>query len=282
VIGFFLAALVAGALFFISGMGEASYLVSDGVGYGVHYIDKPRHDSHVQGLIFVLSFLAAGILLLFLVILPDHASPASQPQPAPQPQPRRRPPVTPQPAMTPEPPPVAAPEPPPAAAPQPPPQPQAQAAGAQPTVEIEPEAALAQAAAPEPPAPSVDEEVMTSDTLEAEISPVDLPDSRYEDTGEEDVVYGTGRATDDSIWDFIHNYPDSAVKFLYRKTLENKALSPNEEDIYRRWEMRGISRAKVREYVLEIMGWKTLPDDYPHNIWRELRDQIFELKSKIS
>lgn len=292
VVGFFLAALVVGAVYFVSGMGEASYLVNTGVGYGMHYIDKPRYDNNVQGLIFVLSFLAAGILLLFLVILPDHVAATVQTQAAPQPQPRRRPPIAAQPAAVPEPQPAAAPAPPPqpAAAPMPPPQPEAQAAAAQSMVEIEQEAMAAPAmpaapaapAAPADPAPSVDEEVLTSAPVPDVVPLDDMPVSRFEDTGEEDVVYGNGRVTDDSVWEFIHSYPDSAVKFLYRKTLENKALSPNEEDIYRRWEMRGMTRAKVREYVLEIMGWKALPDDYPHNIWREVRDQIFEMRTRVS
>jgi hypothetical protein len=134
------------------------------------------------------------------------------------------------------------------------------------------------AAAKEP--HSVDEEVLqASEVVEEDLPPTDVPD-RYEDTGEDDVIYGSGRVTDDSIWEFIQAYPDSAVKFLYRKTLENKALPPTDEDIYRRWELRGMTRAKVREFVLAIMGWKTLRDDFPHNIWRELRDQIFEMQQK--
>lgn len=136
------------------------------------------------------------------------------------------------------------------------------------------------AAAPEP-AQSLDEEVATA-APDTDLEIEDLPESRYDDTGEEDVVYGNGRVTDDSVWDFIHAYPDSAVKFLYRKSLENKGLTPNEEDIYRKWEMRGMSRARVRQFVLEIMGWKSLPDDFPHNIWRDLRDKIFDLKERIA
>jgi hypothetical protein len=124
----------------------------------------------------------------------------------------------------------------------------------------------------------VEDEVLKSraDDLPA----IDLPDARFEDTGEDDVVYGGGRITEDSAWEFVQNYPDSAVKYLYRKTLDNKPLSPAEEDIYRKWELRGLSRAKVREIVLEIMKWQSLPDDFPHNIWRELRDQIFEMRAK--
>ena len=83
------------------------------------------------------------------------------------------------------------------------------------------------------------------------------------------------------MWDFVQQYPDTAVKFLYRKTLDNKPLSPTEEDIYRNWELRGMSRAKVREIVLEIMSWQSLPDNFPHEIWRELRDQIYEMKVEL-
>jgi hypothetical protein len=142
----------------------------------------------------------------------------------------------------------------------------------------EPAAPAEPPAAPKPsqPARSVEEEVLAQ-------NPDDLPrlesqDSRFEDTGEDDVVYGTGRVTDDSCWDFVQRHPDSAVKFLYRKTLDNKPLSTADEDIYRRWELRGMTRSKIREIVLEIMGWKSLPDDFPHNIWRELRDQVFDMR----
>ncbi len=270
--GFFLAALVFGVLFFVMGMDKASYLINDGMSYGLHYIDKPSYDTNLQGLIFTLSFLAAGILLLMLAILPGQQAPAGKIQALAPPQPKRRPAVGAQPQA--------------ASAPEPQAPPETQEAAGSPTVEIEPEPVAAGPPSAPPkakaaPKLSVDEEVLTS-SEEEEIEIEDLPDSRYEDTGEEDVVYGTGRVTDDSIWEFIHNYPDSAVKFLYRKTLENKALLPNEEDIYRRWEMRGMNRSKVREFVLEIMGWSSLPDDFPHNIWRYLRDQIFEIKSRAS
>lgn len=274
VIGFFLAALVFAGLFFITGMNDASYLVSDGAGYGLHYIDKPRYDSHLQGLIFAISFLGAGLLLVLLMVLPDQAGAAAQVQPSAPPQPRRRA-AAPQSAAVPQPQQVAAPQP--AATQEPEPQPAA--AAGQSTVEIESPAAEGGEA--EPPPPSVDAEVKIA-AQEEETTIEDIPDSRFDDTGDEDVVYGNGRVTDDSIWEYIHDYPDSAVKFLYRKSLENKPLTPNDEDIYRKWELRGMTRAKVREYVLEIMGWKALPDDFPHNIWRGLRDQIFELKARIA
>ena len=276
-IGFFMAALVFGLLFFLTSMGENSYVVSDGFKYGLRYIDKPKYDMNMQGVIFTLTFLAAGILMIILMILPGQQPALSQA--APPPQPRRRPG---------EPQPQAAPQP---AAQTAAPQPAGQTATAQPRpegessqtmVEIEDEGRRGQSGRPSERAAqkkvSVEEELLQGENPEDMIE--DIPDTRGDLSGEEDVVYGSGRVNDDSIWEFIHDYPDSAVKFLYRKTLENKPLSPNEEDIYRRWEMRGMTRTKVRSLMLEIMGWDSLPDEFPHNIWKYLRDQIFELKSR--
>jgi len=285
----FMGALVGGSFYFIVGMGHTTYLVTDGVRVGMQYLDKPRYDMHLQGLIFSLSFLIAGALLLLLVILPDREGRAARGGEAP-PQPRRRPDQAgeaPQPAAA-----AAAPQPaqaaPPAA-----PLPQAQAAASTSPLSIEsgegeaePAAAPAQPqpqaqAQPQRPGVSVEEEVLQSAAAAPEDLPtVDFGDSRFEDTGEEDVVYGNGRVTEDAVWEFVQQYPDSAVKFLYRKTLDNKPLSPTEEDIYRAWEQRGMSRAKVREIVLEIMRWQSLPDNFPHEIWRELRDQIYEIKTR--
>ena len=288
---FFMAALLVGFLFFLTGMNESSYLVSDGVHYGIHFIDKPRHDYQVQGIIFTLTFLAAAILMLILIALPSQQSIAARAQDSAPPQPRRRPTAQPAPTAQPTPQPAAQPAP----AVQPPPQAVseagmevAQAAAAQGgTVALEDmSAAAGDSASPITKAPSersapvesIEQQLMT-ETHEDNLA--DVPDGRYDNTGEEDVVYGSGRVTDDSVWDFIHNYPDSAVKFLYRKTLENKPLTPTEEDIYRRWEIRGMSRTKIRKFLLEVMGWQSLPDDYPHNIWKSLRDQIFEIKSRV-
>jgi len=262
----FLAALAGGVAIFAIGMRDSTYVINDGVGYITQYFNRPRYDSHLEGFVFSLTFLIAGLLLTAVILMPSGTG-AGQPQVVSPPQPRQRQP-RPLPGV--------------AAAPQP-----AQPAPAQPAPQPETTAVMApaEAAAPaEPPPPpkpaqpvrSVEEEVLAQ-------NPDDLPrlesqDSRFEDTGEDDVVYGTGRVTDDSCWDFVQRHPDSAVKFLYRKTLDNKPLSTADEDIYRRWEQRGMTRAKIREIVLEIMGWKSLPDDFPHNIWRELRDQVFDMR----
>lgn len=273
-LGFFLAALVAGSLFFLVGMHDASYLVNDGARTYLRYVDKPRYDLHLQGFIYAVSFLVAGMLMALVILLPDR-EPAVAGRRAP-PQPRRRTEGAPQPAREEHPAPAQEHEPPPSAE-------TSQSAAARASGIIEWDEPEAQAAPAEPPHDeesdrSVEEEVL-SDKPES-IPELDMPDSRFDDTGDEDVVYGNGRISEDAVWDFVQNYPDSAVKFLYRKSLDNKPLPPVDEDIYRKWEMRGLTRSKVREVVLELMGWQSLPDDFPHNIWRAIRDQIFEMRSR--
>ena len=147
---------------------------------------------------------------------------------------------------------------------------------------LRPEAApeLPEPAPPPPPKVEIPVDLAAQQEV-PEMAVTDLPGARAELSGEEDVVYGDGPVTEDSILEFIQNYPDSAVKFLYRKNLDNRPLPPVEEDIYRHWERRGMSRSKVRGFVLEIMGWEKLPDDFPHNIWLRLRDRIYELKSEM-
>jgi hypothetical protein len=267
----FIGALAIGCVVFVIGMREASYVINDGIGYSVRYFNKPRYDSQLQGLIFALSFLVAGVLLLMLIILPSQGQQAAQRAASP-PQPRQR---APRPAPV-----VAA-----AAAPAAPlprePEPAAEAAPraelAVAPPELEPVPVVAPPARPVE-TRSVEEEVLSTSPSMDDLPSLETADTRFDDAGEDDVVYGTGRITDDAIWEFVQGYPDSAVKFLYRKTLDNKPLSPADEDIYRKWEGRGMARAKVRQIVLDIMQWKSLPDDFPHNIWRELRDQIFEMR----
>jgi hypothetical protein len=280
VFALFIVAMGVGCFLFFMGMREATYLVSDGLNHTLHYLNKPRYDSNLQGFIFALTFLGAGMLLVLVVMLPNRDGAGAPYIGPPQPRQRAAQPVAP------------------LAAPQAAPAPQADTSLSRMQAQLDPAATpglepMAQAAReapsarPQPAAPapaqperSVDEEVLRDVATADDLPALETRDSRLDDAGEDDVVYGTGRITDDSIWEFIQSYPDSAVKFLYRKSLDNKQLSPSDEDIYRRWDLRGMSRAKVRQIVLDIMQWKTLPDDYPHNIWRELRDQIFEMRAR--
>ena len=275
----FLTALALGAVYFVTGMNASSYMVTDGVGYLLRFIDKPRYDRHLFGLIYTVVFFIAGMLLLFIVAIPDERMLSMLRRHPPQPR-RRRGAAA---ALREEPAPVVPPAavlalPPREAAPPP-------SVPATPTVTMEQaiveEGETAVPAAPPAPAKPEIPVDLAAQVEVPEVSEGDLPSARAELSGEEDVVYGDGPVTEDSILEFIQNYPDSAVKFLYRKNLDNRPLPPMEEDIYQRWERRGMSRAKVRGFVLEVMGWEKLPDDFPHNIWLRLRDRIYELKSEM-
>ena len=277
-LGFFMAALVAGSFYFLIGLSDNSYIISDGARVGMQYVNKPRYDTNMQGFIYTISFLVSGGLLLLLIIMPDQGEAGERRRAGSAPQPRRR--TTPDRSEE-------APEPAPALAAAATTTEEAPSAGSQPyPVTIEP----AEEGDPElnaleeaPPPPtrekvSLEEEVLKSS--KNDLPDLGLSESTFDETGDEDVVYGNGRITEDSAWEFVQLFPDSAVKFLYRKTLDNKPLSPSDDDIYRHWEARGLTRALVREIVLEIMGWHSLPDTFPHNIWRELRDQIYEMSNR--
>ncbi len=94
--------------------------------------------------------------------------------------------------------------------------------------------------------------------------------------GEEDVVYGTADITTAAIVDFVHKFPDSALKFLYRKQLDGKPLTTEEEEIYHSWEKRGMTRGKVKAYILTMMDWDNIPKEAMYDIWKKLRDHIYE------
>ncbi len=94
--------------------------------------------------------------------------------------------------------------------------------------------------------------------------------------GEDDVVYGTGAISDAAIMHFVHKFPDSALKFLFRKQLDGKALTNVEESIYQEWENRNLTRGKVKGYILTLMDWKEFPKKPLYETWKEIRDHIYE------
>ena len=121
-------------------------------------------------------------------------------------------------------------------------------------------------AAIEPAIDSIDTEGLDMfDEIEAEVT-----------EGEDDVVYGNGEISNIAIIDFVHKHPDSSIKFLFRKQLDGKTLTSDEEDIYHVWEQRGMTRGKVKSYILSMMEWDSFPKEPLYELWKKLRDHIFE------
>lgn len=94
--------------------------------------------------------------------------------------------------------------------------------------------------------------------------------------GENDVVYGTGEITDSAIIDFVHKFPDSALKFLYRKNLDGTSITYEVEEIYTIWEERGLMRSKVKSYILTLTGWSVFPKKSLREVWVDLREVVFD------
>ncbi|MGK5091890.1 hypothetical protein WDW89_07700 [Deltaproteobacteria bacterium TL4] len=107
---------------------------------------------------------------------------------------------------------------------------------------------------------------------------VDEDSQRTGELIESDVVYGTAHITDESIMEFIYNYPDSALKFLFRKQMDGTPLSKPVQTIYEEWQKRGLSRNKLRQGILQLMEWSQLPKASIEELYSMLRDKLYDLK----
>ena len=59
---------------------------------------------------------------------------------------------------------------------------------------------------------------------------------RVEDDGDNDVVFGDGQIDSKSISRFVKSFPDSAIKFMFRKNFDGRNLPVEYEEIYINWE----------------------------------------------
>ena len=67
------------------------------------------------------------------------------------------------------------------------------------------------------------------------------------------------------------------MKFLFRKTLDGRPLPAEIEDVYSSWEKRGLSRGRLKKYVLKLMEWPEVPEMPILDLLQLLRDRIFEV-----
>lgn len=237
-------ALVIGSLTFLNQMNTHHILINSGNQPIKHVLNHYKYRQSKRGFIYSVSFLIASACVLIMVALPTDerkviAKPKPTPQPAPTPMDRKDSSIS------------AIIEP---AKEEKAPEPEAPIAAAPPPADKE-----------EPPAIEV-------------IEPVEEIHAEYDEVteGEDDVVYGNGPISDAAIMHFVHRFPDSALKFLYRKQLDGKALTNVEDNIYQEWENRQLTRGKVKGYILSLMDWKEFPKKPLYETWKEIRDHIFE------
>ena len=233
-----LAATVGGIIICYTGMSETSYLVYRGMELTTYYLDKNRHDLYLNGLVYSITFGIAFLLLLAVIVIPSPE------------QIQKR---------------LAA----------------TSFAGSPGSTEI---------SVPEGETPDAeDTSPLDGESIEIELEP-DI--ESYEDNDEEveesaltggiddedtDVVYGTGRITDEAHKSFIISSPDSAIKFLMRKELDGRPLKSSEDEIYEAWQERGLSRGKLRKHILKIMEWESVPELEVNEIYNQVKDKAYEI-----
>ena len=101
------------------------------------------------------------------------------------------------------------------------------------------------------------------------------------DSDENDVVFGGEKISKSALEKFIRQYPDSTLRFLLRRSLEGRPLSAEIEAIYYSWEKRGLSRGRLKKYMLKLMEWPEVPDLPILDLLQSLKDRIYEDSQKI-
>ena len=233
-----LAATVGGIFICYTGMSETSYLVYRGMELTTFYLDKNRHDLYLNGLVYSITFGIAFLLLLAVIVIPSPE------------QIQKR---------------LAA----------------TSFTGSPRSTEIN---------VPEEKIPDTeDTSPLDGESMEIELEP-DIESYEVDDDEEEesaltggiddddsDVVYGTGRITDEAHKSFVISSPDSAVKFLMRKELDGRPLKSNQDEIYEAWQERGLSRGKLRKHILKIMEWESVPELEVNEIYNQVKDKVYEI-----
>ena len=233
-----LAATVGGIMVCYSGMSETSYLVYRGMEITTYYLDKNRHDLYVNGMVYSITFGIAFLLLLAVIVIPSPE------------QIQKRLAVSP-------------------------------FTGENSTLGI---TAPAVETLVEEETPAADDESLGIE-LEPDVESFEVDEEEEEESAQSsgpeeedsDVVYGTGRITDQAHRSFIISSPDSAVKFLLRKELDGRPLKSSQDEIYNGWQERGLSRGKLRKHFLKIMEWDNVPELEVSEIYNQVKDKVYEI-----
>ena len=233
-----LAATVGGIMVCYFGMSETSYLVYRGMEITTYYLDKNRHDLYVNGMVYSITFGIAFLLFLAVIVIPSPE------------QIQKRLAVSP-------------------------------FTGGNSTPGI---IAPIEETLVEEETPAADDESLEIE-LEPDVESFEVDEEEEEESAQSsgpeeedsDVVYGTGRITDQAHRSFIISSPDSAVKFLLRKELDGRPLKSSQDEIYNGWQERGLSRGKLRKHFLKIMEWDNVPELEVSEIYNQVKDKVYEI-----
>ena len=102
----------------------------------------------------------------------------------------------------------------------------------------------------------------------------------HDDPEDDDVVFGSKKITNTALEKFVRQYADSTLKFLLRRNLDGRPLSVEIEEVYVSWEKRGLSRKRLKIYVLKLMEWSEIPDLPILDLLQTLRERVYEVSNK--
>ena len=251
---FSLLAVIGLALFssyhFFNEMNGKTILIAGGNEPVHHILDHYKYQKSKKGLIFSITFLIASSSFFIMVLLPSEDRQPVRRQAPPREPVREETRETPAPSR-------------------------AESSISTPVAQLEVAEVQTQAPAPADRPKSTRESAIEA-IEELDLEDVDFSQEMEITEGEDDVVYGGGEITAPALMDFVHKYPDSAIKFLFRRKLDGKPLGQEEEDIYTEWERRGLTRGKIKRYILQLMEWEEIPKEPLYEIWKKIRDHIFE------
>ncbi len=100
------------------------------------------------------------------------------------------------------------------------------------------------------------------------------------DSDETDVVFGDKKITHASMEKFVHQYPNSVLRYLLCRNLDGRPLSAEVVAVHSNWEERGLLRKRLKKYVLKLMEWPEVPDLPILDLLQNLRDHLYEVSHK--
>jgi len=100
------------------------------------------------------------------------------------------------------------------------------------------------------------------------------------DSDETDVVFGGKKITQASMEKFVHQYPDSTLRYLLRRNLDGRPLPAEIVAVHSNWEERGLLRERLKKYVQKLMEWPEVPDITALDLLQNMRDNIYEVSHK--
>ena len=100
------------------------------------------------------------------------------------------------------------------------------------------------------------------------------------DSEESDVVFGGKEITQASMEKFVHQYPESTLRYLLRRNLDGRPLPTEIVAVHSNWEDRGLLRERLKKYILKLMEWQKVPDMPALDLLQNLRDHLYEVSHK--